>query len=56
MMQYAILFAANMLAIVVVVMFAYEIATDGSPGGYSLMKFVFAVSMVGSLIWQRVPS
>lgn len=53
MSQRAIVFATNVLAFVVVAMFVYEIATDGNPGPYSLMGFVFAVSMVGSLIWQR---
>lgn len=52
-MRTAITHAANALAIAVVAMFVYEIATDGNPGPYSLMGFIFAVSMIGSLIWQR---
>ena len=56
MMQHAVVFAANVLAAVAVVMFVYEIAIDGDPGPYSLMGFVFAVSMIGSLIWQRMAS
>lgn len=54
MSQRAIVFATNVLAFVVIAMFIFEIATDGNPGPYSLMGFVFAVSMVGSLIWQRM--
>lgn len=53
MLQVATSFAANVLAVVVVVMFVYEIASDGNPGPYSLMGFVFGVSLIGSLIWQR---
>lgn len=54
-MQQSIVFAANVLACVVV-MFVYEIAIGGNPGPYSLMGFVFAVSMIGSLLWQRMTS
>lgn len=53
MTQRSIVFAANVLAVVAVAMFVYEIAVDGDPGPYSLMGFVFAVSMIVSLIWQR---
>lgn len=56
MLQKAVYFAANVLAVVVIVMFVYEIATNGNPGPYSLMGFVFGVSMIGSLIWQRMTS
>lgn len=56
MLQKAVYFAANVLAVVVIAMFVYEIATNGNAGPYSLMGFVFAVSMVGSLIWQRLTS
>lgn len=56
MLQNAVAFAANVLALIAVVMFVYEIAIDGNPGPYSLMGFVFAVSMIGSLIWQRMTS
>lgn len=52
MLHRAVMFAANALAVVVVIMFIYETATGGNPGPYSLMGFVFAVSMVASLIWQ----
>jgi len=53
MLQVATSFAANVLALVVVVMFVYEIAAGGNPGPYSLMGFVFGASMIGSLVWQR---
>jgi hypothetical protein len=56
MTQRSIVFAANVLAIVAVAMFIYEISIDGDPGPYSLMGFVFAVSMIVSLIWQRIRS
>jgi hypothetical protein len=56
MLQKATSFAANVLAIVVIAMFVYEIATDGNPGPYSLMGFVFGVSLIGSLVWQRFTS
>ena len=56
MLHKAVYFAANVLAFVVIIMFVYEIAIGGNPGPYSLMGFVFGVSMVGSLIWQRLTS
>lgn len=52
----SIIFAANMVALVCIGLFAYEIATNGDPGPYALVGFVFAVSMVGSLAWQRLTS
>jgi hypothetical protein len=49
----AIWFASEILAVVVVGAFVYEIARGGDGQPYALLGFVFAAAYVAALLWFR---